>query len=92
MMLALRKVPGPERTSVLSISLYCWRHNDSCVDQFGIIYNGFPSSLMLYLVEIINATFLFGVLLKLVGHPDSNSAIMFSFNRDRFIRIDLDIH
>ena len=43
---------------------------------------------MLFLVEIINATFLFGVLLKLVGHPDSNSAIMFSFNLDRFIRIE----
>ena len=54
-----------------------------------VSYNGFPSSLMLFLVEIINATFLFGVLLKLVGHPDSNSAIMFSFNLDRLIRIDL---
>ena len=45
---------------------------------------------MFFLVEIINATFLFGVLLKLVGHPDSNSAIMFSFNLARFYRIDLD--
>ena len=45
---------------------------------------------MIFLVEIINATFLFGVLLKLVGHPDSNSAIMFSFNLARFYRIDLD--
>ena len=47
---------------------------------------------MFFLVEIINATFLFGVLLKLVGHPDSNSAIMFSFNLDRFIRINFVCH
>ena len=52
-------------------------------------YTGVRSSLMLFLVEIINATFLFGVLMKLVGHPDSNYAIMFSSNIDRFIRIDL---
>ena len=58
-----------------------------------VSYTGFPSSLMLFLVEIINATFLFGVLLKLVGHPDSNSAIMFSFNLDRlFIRIEFVCH
>ena len=33
------------------------------------IYSGFPSSLMLFLVEVMKVTFLVSVLLELGGHP-----------------------
>ena len=44
----------------------------------------FPSCLMLFFVEVIKVTFLVSVLLKHVGHPDSNAAIC-----SRLILIDI---